>query len=253
MRATEPQPNIYLLTENRKQAQLDAKLDIACADCGEVFQSKRHANEHADKSGHAPYQCGAPDCDSQFTREDSLRRHMTLHEDRVLRYPCPHCKKYKGINGFKRKDHLMQHMRGYHHIEDRGRRISSPWSLDLVSECLACDRKIYSFDSVGYFYAHAEDEAHKDSARESLSRGLSAFHYFKACYFEGCPKCAKDSFKTQSEYTTHLKKDHGTSLFSCEEPGCDRRGGKGYTRKRDLKKHQEKMHPNTETSAEDVQ
>jgi hypothetical protein len=45
-----------------------------------------------------------------------------------------------------------------------------------------------------------------------------------------------------SDYTTHLRKAHDESPFPCPEPGCPRKNGKGYFRKRDLIKHQKKEH-----------
>ncbi|KAF2838339.1 hypothetical protein M501DRAFT_920821, partial [Patellaria atrata CBS 101060] len=38
------------------------------------------------------------------------------HSNSAPRYPCHHCRKYRGINGFKCRDHLTQHLRNYHHI-----------------------------------------------------------------------------------------------------------------------------------------
>ncbi|KAL2358214.1 hypothetical protein BJ546DRAFT_803693, partial [Cryomyces antarcticus] len=42
------------------------------------------------------------------------------HAVECPRYPCTHCKRHRGADGFKRKDHLTQHLRNYHHIEADG-------------------------------------------------------------------------------------------------------------------------------------
>lgn len=172
----------------------------SCSECGAAFSTKHKLSEHAEKTGHAAFICEQPDCGSAFSRYDTYERHLKIHEDDVKRYACPHCKKHRGVNGFKRKDHLTQHLRNYHHI--------------------------------------GEDEA----------RGNALFGG-KSCPHKGCPEWRPESvyaelnaFQKVSEYTKHMKKVHDESPFPCPELGCDRIGGKGYFRRRDLFRHQKKEH-----------
>ena len=171
----------------------------SCSECDAAFSIRNKLSEHAEETGHAAFICEQPDCGSAFSRYDTYERHLKIHEDDVKRYACPHCKKHRGVNGFKRKDHLTQHLRNYHHIgEDEAR--SSPYG--------------------------GKSCPHKDCSEwrpESIFVGRNAF-------------------QKVSEYTKHMKKVHDESPFPCPEPGCDRIGGKGYFRRRDLFRHQKKEH-----------
>ncbi|KAF2817265.1 uncharacterized protein BDZ99DRAFT_12180 [Mytilinidion resinicola] len=155
---------------------------------------------------HAAFACDAEDCLATFTRFDTYERHKNLHEDDGERFPCFYCRKHRGANGFKRKDHLMQHLRNYHNME----------------------------------------------------KGTSNVFGGRSCPYEGCPEykspssfLSANSFRKVSDYTKHMKKVHDESEFSCAEPGCDRIGGKGYSRRRDLVKHQQKEHAKDAVSGSD--
>lgn len=172
----------------------------SCSECGAAFSSRHKLSEHAEETGHAAFICGQSDCGSAFSRYDTYERHLKIHEDDAKRYACPHCKKHRGVNGFKRKDHLTQHLRNYHHIGEYEAR-SAP-------------------------YLGGKSCPHKDCS-------------------EWRPKSVwvkENAFQTTSEYTKHMKKVHDESPFPCPEPECDRIGGKGYYRRRDLFRHQKKEH-----------
>ncbi|KAK0631273.1 hypothetical protein B0T14DRAFT_559090 [Immersiella caudata] len=65
-------------------------------------------------------------CGKEFSRKDALLRHIGTASRRSIQsfsaldaselYPCNLCDKHQGINGFKRRDHLRQHLgiKGYH-------------------------------------------------------------------------------------------------------------------------------------------
>ncbi|RYP79507.1 hypothetical protein DL769_002926 [Monosporascus sp. CRB-8-3] len=40
-----------------------------------------------------------------------------LEERDAPQYPCGYCYRHQGTNGFRRYDHLVQHLKGYHKIE----------------------------------------------------------------------------------------------------------------------------------------
>ncbi|KAF1848951.1 uncharacterized protein K460DRAFT_83129 [Cucurbitaria berberidis CBS 394.84] len=70
--------------------------------------------------------CDIPSCTSaaNFTRLADLQRHQsTVHGVGTPEYPCtvPHCNRV-GNKGFTRRDHLIEHLRNFHHIDIPKRR-----------------------------------------------------------------------------------------------------------------------------------
>lgn len=194
----------------------------SCAECRERFMLSYDLATHSRDTGHAAYKCSFAECDATFSRPDVMKRHQLTHKEDITKYSCPHCKKWRAPNGFSRKDHLTQHLRNFHHFE-----------LD--------ETKNYAFFSC-------------DDPQEA--------GFFLYCPHQDCPlfRDPKDGeerwkvsdehlFKSRSAYTTHLRKDHDDSVFPCTVPGCNRIGGKGYFRKRDLMKHIAKAHPDAGNQA----
>ncbi|KAL4942472.1 hypothetical protein BDV06DRAFT_192092 [Aspergillus oleicola] len=67
-----------------------------------------------------PYTC--PDCTKSFTRPADLKRHQsTVHYPVFQNCPVPDCSR-KDSNGFPRRDHLVEHLRSYHHMDVPKRR-----------------------------------------------------------------------------------------------------------------------------------
>jgi len=185
------------LLKNRAQSSANADMirnaehlgrpqEHSCFDCHTRFKVVAFLEHHASETGHAAFVCSEDSCGSRFLRKDVYLRHMLGHTPGAPRHPCHLCGTYRGSKGFKRKDHLTQHLHNYHHVA------LPEW---------------YSF------------------SRLKCNQG--------DCLME---------FKKQSELTAHLKKEHDYSEFPCDEPGCNRVGGKGYTRKIDLLKHKAKVH-----------
>ncbi|KAI0853788.1 hypothetical protein F5Y00DRAFT_257088 [Daldinia vernicosa] len=50
-------------------------------------------------------------------RLDALTRHVNTRSNNVPQYPCSYCKHHQGANGFRRLDHLVQHLKGFHKID----------------------------------------------------------------------------------------------------------------------------------------
>ncbi|KAL4920979.1 hypothetical protein BDW62DRAFT_175670 [Aspergillus aurantiobrunneus] len=67
-----------------------------------------------------PYACD--DCGKSFTRPADLKRHQsTVHYPVFQNCPVADCSRKDG-NGFPRRDHLVEHLRSYHHMDVPKRR-----------------------------------------------------------------------------------------------------------------------------------
>ncbi|KAJ5111175.1 hypothetical protein N7532_001710 [Penicillium argentinense] len=69
-----------------------------------------------------PFACDAAGCTKSFTRFADLKRHQSsVHYPVFRNCPVDHCSR-KGGNGFPRQDHLVEHLRSYHHLDVPKRR-----------------------------------------------------------------------------------------------------------------------------------
>ncbi|KAB8067174.1 hypothetical protein BDV29DRAFT_186635 [Aspergillus leporis] len=69
-----------------------------------------------------PYAC---DCGRAFTRPADLKRHQTsVHNPVFQNCPVAGCIR-KDSNGFPRRDHLIEHLRSYHHLDVPKRRAAT--------------------------------------------------------------------------------------------------------------------------------
>jgi len=80
-----------------------------CQECASHFKTKSSLDIHAKQTQHRPYICL---CNGNFSRLDVLQRHIRTSQPGTSN-GCPYCNKI-----FVRSDHLLQHLRGYHHILD---------------------------------------------------------------------------------------------------------------------------------------
>ena len=87
-----------------------------CSECHTNFGTNLALKNHAKATNHAAHKCT---CQATFSRIDCLNRH--IHDFSTAKggggFPCRYCTKYVGDKAFLRKDHLAQHLRGYHKIE----------------------------------------------------------------------------------------------------------------------------------------
>jgi hypothetical protein len=181
-----------------------------CNECNALFSTHWLINDHARTTGHQAYRC--TECDASFSRLDVLGRHRQEHQPIAKIHSCDYCKKWRAPNGFRRKDHLTQHLRNYHHFQ--------------------IDTKAQDPDS------------------DWLVGGKEDPGFRRHCLHEGCPLFRHDSdgdkmsslFPTRSAFTAHMKKEHDKSIYPCSQPGCARINGKGFFRERDLMKHMRRVH-----------
>ncbi|KAF5876979.1 putative zinc finger x-linked protein [Botrytis fragariae] len=201
---------------------------LACHQCEDLFENTVRLDSHARRSGHSAYICRYPDCESTAGRISDLIRHQACHKKDAPRHPCPHCRTYRGNNGFKRKDHLRQHIRNYHKIESNyiGPLSSSPFLCEN-DNCQDYARyRIQNLRSLDDLIQHMLTE-----------HNSSVF----ICDKMSCDRVGLNGFDTKKLLQDHIKKEH-PSPFQCTHPGCDRVGSKGWFRERDQKKHMFQKH-----------
>ncbi|KAF4838491.1 Zinc finger protein Gfi-1 [Colletotrichum siamense] len=183
----------------------------SCAECRKEFKSLAQLQQHAIEAQHTPFACV---CGKGFARLDVLYRHLDSFGNQMPKYPCQFCKKHRGKNGFKRRDHLVQHIRVYHKFE----------AEEKLGDILPSRRGKYGIPQVCPYPGcefHRGDSFKELSAKEQRS---------------------SKPFSTQAEYTKHMKEAHDFTPFPCNVAGCVKTGKKGYSREKDLINHRKKEH-----------
>ncbi|CAI0646806.1 unnamed protein product [Colletotrichum noveboracense] len=191
--------------------RLETSHPFSCAECKEVSKSKAKLQQHANEAQHSPFACV---CGRKFARLDVLNRHLDSLGNQMPKYPCSFCKKHRGKNGFKRRDHLVQHIRGYHKFE----------AEEKLGDILPSRRGQYIVPPV---CSYSGCEFHRGDSFRDLSAEEQRL---------------TKPFSTQAEYTKHMKEAHDFTPFPCNVAGCIKTGKKGYSREKDLINHRKKEH-----------
>lgn len=150
-------------------------------------------------------------CDQQFAKLDTLFRHIRRFQDLPPGFHCEDCKK-----GFKRKDHLVQHLRHFHRLQDAQIATQFPTPKTFKNTIPVC-----------HF-------------RCDYSRG----DRFTAQPLELQAKNAP--FAKKSDYTEHMRKVHKWSPYPCTIPLCNKVDKNGYFNEKALQKHTLEKHPDEE-------
>ncbi|KAN0099238.1 hypothetical protein V8E51_013013 [Hyaloscypha variabilis] len=203
--ATESNPAHY---------QVASQGEILCNECSERFPHKSALDNHAKQTQHGAYVCN---CGVTFTRLDVLGRHIQTF-NRSKSYPCTYCSKFSGPEAFTRRDHLTQHLRGYHKIENSTESTTNPQLLDSAGNAKASSLSCPHEDCM-YHQGAMSTQTPSSNARN-----------------------AHVSLRSQKDFTKHMRDVHDESRYPCDVLGCDRVRGRGFCRKRDLVKHQEDYH-----------
>ncbi|KAK8140086.1 hypothetical protein PG984_000152 [Apiospora sp. TS-2023a] len=171
------------------------------------FHAKHHwvANQN-------PFVC---ECGQACARLDTLQRHIQKFQVDTAGFRCQEC---ETLRSFKRKDHLVQHLRHRHK------------------------------------YSDAELQAHFPIYR-AASKHTKPVCPFPACPdHRGEDFWAQNwsvrehnmPFAKKSDYTKHMRDVHDWSPHPCTIPSCDKRGKHGYFRLKALQQHQEEQHLESE-------
>ncbi|KAK8035729.1 hypothetical protein PG991_001802 [Apiospora marii] len=159
-----------------------------------------------------PFICG---CEKHFAKLDTLQRHIRQFQDSVPVFPCPELECPR--KDFKRKDHLVQHLRHGHNYSEDEIRADFPPRQSIVNVQPVCH------------FTWCPDYRDASFKNQSL-----------ADQEENKP------FAKQADYTKHMKDVHEWSPYSCPVPSCDKRGKKGYFSQKSLQKHRDEYHPEAE-------
>ena len=171
-----------------------------CDECMFVGSSAYELGLHALDEGHLSFVCKHEGCEKKFARLDTYQRHGRVHREDAKRFPCKHCKKYRGRNGFKRKDHLTQHIRNYHHIgeDDQVASFHRKW----------CPKKDCTESKpVG---AHPKDTGIFPSWKEWVKHVRTVHDESEfSCPQPGCDRVNGKGYFRPADLRTHLRKVHG--------------------------------------------
>jgi hypothetical protein len=173
-----------------------------CEQCDVIFDEQSGAEIHASRTGHGRIICDHQDCGKTFLRLDTYQRHQKVHQEDAQRFPCKYCKKYRGTNGFRRKDHLTQHLRGYHHIgEGEAKKVGFPYRY-------SCDKVDCPEYTIGL---SSRDPMHPFSSKSELMKHIKIVHNTSGfpCPETNCDRVEGKGYIRPGDLRNHLKKAHG--------------------------------------------
>ena len=172
----------------------------ACVECSQSFANGWLLGEHCSDEAHAGFMCK---CGKGYARLDVLNRHLKTYQPDLRKYTCPHCNSHNGGKSFKRKDHLTQHIRGYHHIGN------------------------YDDDRL-YLCPHSDCLQYREPNFCDLTKEI---------------QLRDRPFAHSKEFMQHMRSVHNEAPYPCDVSGCLRARGKGYYSKIGLIKHRKREHP----------
>ncbi|RYP28051.1 hypothetical protein DL767_007382 [Monosporascus sp. MG133] len=185
---------------------------FSCIECNTAFENQAQLHIHSNTHQHNPLACT---CGVKFARVDVLNRHIRNFSKDTPGFPCTYCRSHRGKAGFRRREHLVQHLEGYHKLD--------PEEIEK-----ACPKKKVQGEHDFLVCPRQGCDAHRDDAFHSLPWSQ---------------RLQSKPFKSRGDYGKHMKEVHKETPFPCTVAECDRVGAKGYMRERDLIKHLSNKHP----------
>jgi general transcription factor IIIA len=105
--------------------------------------------------------------------------------------------RYRGTNGFKRKDHLHQHIRNYHHIDTNAQDPNISYSAGHSCPFEDCDKTgANAFETEKLMKVHLKKEH------------PSPFQ----CSYPGCDRVGTKGWMRERDMVKHMKKVHEESI-----------------------------------------
>ena len=146
--------------------------------------------------------CKHEGCEKKFSRLDTYQRHQRTHQEDAKRFPCKYCKKYRGKNAFGRKDHLTQHVRGYHHINEGGQG-ETPYDRKWCpkKDCIDTIPSMADYRQPGVFRSPKEWFKHVRTVHDESEY---------SCPQHGCDRVNGKGYFREADLRAHLRKVHGT-------------------------------------------
>ena len=158
-----------------------------CQVCILSFPSNAELERHAQSLQHKAFGCK---CGNSYARLDILKRHC----DRTPKFPCPHCNRYTGANAFPREDHLTQHLRTYHRINNNnttGDDNNAPMQFNCTRP--DCTQQQRSFEIKSQYTTH-----------------MRRVHNYSPypCLVQGCVKNGGKGYFRKSDWFKHSQEVH---------------------------------------------
>ena len=174
---------------------------FTCDECMYVGKTLYEIGLHAANTGHASFICKHNGCEKKFSRLDTYQRHQQTHREDAKRFPCKYCKKYRGKNGFKRKDHLTQHIRNYHHIGEGEQVACFERRWCPLKDCDNSTPVEANYLTPGAFTSSKEWVKHMRTIHDKS-------HF--DCPQPGCDRINGKGYFRPADLRAHLRKAHGT-------------------------------------------
>ncbi|KAI0884887.1 uncharacterized protein GGS22DRAFT_189100 [Annulohypoxylon maeteangense] len=190
--------------------QIQGYTPFSCNECLASFRNTYQFQLHAKLSRHKTVACS---CGKSFSRLDTLVRHQRSFREDIRLYPCPTCKHLQGKHGFRRRDHLIQHLTGYH-----------KFNFSKIEKIAPTKRQGYGGP---YHCLFTSCEFHRGEGFTRLSWD---------------EKYNQAPFPRQSEYIKHMREVHELTPFPCLETECKRTGANGYLLWNGFKNHMVREH-----------
>ncbi|KAI0384889.1 hypothetical protein F5Y04DRAFT_248001 [Hypomontagnella monticulosa] len=203
------QPNLNQYDLDTRGHYPVQRTGFSCVECNRSFPNQTALNEHGERGKHG---CVACSCGAKFARQDVLNRHCTSFRKDASKFPCKFCKRHRGNRAFRRRDHLVQHLQGYHKFDSEEiLKICPKYRTSYAPHHLICP-----------------DPSCESSLPKKVGRVRSDTLF---------------PFKKQSDYNKHLRDVHKLTPFPCPVAECERVGAKGYVAENGLMKHLANQHP----------
>ena len=165
-------------------------IDLALHECSVSSQSRHH--------------CTFEGCASSFARPGDLKRHFRRHSAVTELFSCPHCQRRSGQNGFKREDHLSQHLRNCHNI-------GLTWDVEYSCRHWSCPEYRQKAEAP-YCYLWRPGELPFKS-KAALTKHLKEIHDESElpCPVPSCERKGGKGYMRRSDLVRHIKAKHGNA------------------------------------------